>query len=96
MNPEYEMENVRPYSPSQQEILRIYEDTVLNGVEDIPEDIEIILKKFKENDIKKRPGKSDFLRYKLWLEQQYISIFVLKHPFSHLPALLGRVFHFSS
>mgnify|MGYP000322048143 CR=1 FL=1 len=40
MNPEYEMENVRPYSPSQQEILRIYEDTVLNGAGDIPEDIE--------------------------------------------------------
>ena len=29
MNPEYEVENIRPYSPSQQEILRIYEDTVL-------------------------------------------------------------------
>lgn len=86
MNPEYEMENVRPYSPSQQEILRIYEDTVLNGVEDIPEDIEIILKKFKENDIKKRPGKSDFLRYKLWLEQQYRS------PYTGEIIPLGKLF----
>lgn len=86
MNPEYEMENVRPYSPSQQEILRIYEDTVLNGAGDIPEDIEIILKKFKENDIKKRPGKSDFLRYKLWLEQQYRS------PYTGEIIPLGKLF----
>lgn len=31
VNPEYGVENVRPYSPSQQEILRIYEDAVLKG-----------------------------------------------------------------
>ena len=43
MNPEYEMENVRPYSPSQQEILRIYEETVLKGAGDLPEDFECIL-----------------------------------------------------
>ena len=42
----YEIENVRPYSPGQQEILRIYEDTVLNSVEEIPEDISAVLKKF--------------------------------------------------
>ena len=33
MNPEFEIENVRPFSPSQQELLRIYEDTALNSVE---------------------------------------------------------------
>lgn len=44
VNPEYGVENVRPYSPSQQEILRIYEDAVLKGEEQIPEDIDVILK----------------------------------------------------
>lgn len=73
INSEYEIENVRPYSPGQQEILRIYEDTVLNSVEEIPEDISAVLKKFRESDLKKRPTKSEFLRYKLWLEQKYRS-----------------------
>ena len=70
MNPEYEVENIRPYSPSQQEILRIYEDTVLKREEPIPEDIDAILKKFNNS---KLPTKSEFLRYKLWLEQKYRS-----------------------
>lgn len=70
MNPEYEIENVRPFSPSQQEILRIYEDAVLDGTNEVPEDINAILKKFRES---KMPSKSEFLRYKLWLEQKYRS-----------------------
>lgn len=86
MNPEYEIENIRPYSPNQQEILRIYEDAILNGVSEVPEDIEGILKKFRENDVKKRPTKSDFLRYKLWLEQQYRS------PYTGEIIPLGRLF----
>lgn len=72
-NPEFEIENVRPYSPSQQDILRIYEEGVLNSVNEIPEDVENILKKFKESDNQKRPTKSEILRYKLWLEQKYRS-----------------------
>lgn len=86
INPEYEVDNVRPYSPSQQEILRIYEDTVLNGIEDIPEDIDTILKKFREGDSKKRPTKSEFLRYKLWLEQKYRS------PYTGEIIPLGKLF----
>lgn len=73
INPEFEIENVRPYSPSQQEILRIYEDDVLKSGIDIPEDVENILKKFKETDAKKQPTRSEVLRYKLWLEQKYRS-----------------------
>ncbi|MFY9151804.1 MAG: type II CRISPR RNA-guided endonuclease Cas9 [Prolixibacteraceae bacterium] len=73
MNPEYEIENVRPYSPNQQEILRIYEDDILKSGIEIPEDVENILKKFKETDAKKQPSRSDVLRYKLWLEQKYRS-----------------------
>lgn len=68
--PEYGVENVRPYSPRQQEILRIYEDAVLKGEEQVPEDIDVILKKFNTS---KLPTKSEFLRYKLWLEQKYRS-----------------------
>lgn len=70
VNPEYNIENVRPYSPSQQELLRIYEDGILNYVADIPEDIENFLKKLKDS---KSPSKSEFMRYKLWLEQKYRS-----------------------
>jgi len=70
MNPEYDIENVRPYSPSQQELLRIYEDGILNHVAEIPEDIENFLKKLKDS---KSPSKSEFMRYKLWLEQKYRS-----------------------
>ena len=73
MNPEFGIDNVRPYSPSQQDILRIYEDGVLNSVSEIPEDVETILKKFNESDEKKRPTHSEFMRYKLWLEQKYRS-----------------------
>jgi len=73
INPEFEIENVRPYSPSQQEILRIYEDDVLKSGIVIPEDVEDILKKFKETDTKKQPSRSEILRYKLWLEQKYRS-----------------------
>ena len=73
LNPEFGIENVRPQSTSQQDILRIYEDGVLNSVSNMPEDIDGILKKFNESDIKKRPTKSEVMRYKLWLEQKYRS-----------------------
>jgi CRISPR-associated endonuclease Csn1 len=59
-------ENVRPYSPSQQEILKIYEEGVLNSDIEIEEDI---LKITKSN----QPTKSELNRYKLWLEQKYRS-----------------------
>ena len=85
-NPEFEIENVRPYSPSQQDILRIYEEGVLNSVNEIPEDIENVLKKFKESDVKKRPTRSEVLRYKLWLEQKYRS------PYTGQPIPLSKLF----
>ena len=85
-NPEFEIENVRPYSPSQQDILRIYEDGVLNSVDSLPEEIENVLKKFKESDAKKRPTRSEVLRYKLWLEQKYRS------PYTGQPIPLAKLF----
>ena len=85
-NPEFEIENVRPYSPSQQDILRIYEEGVLGSVDSIPEYIENVLKKFKESDAKKRPTRSEVLRYKLWLEQKYRS------PYTGQPIPLAKLF----
>ena len=61
-----QVENVRPYSPSQQEILKIYEEGVLNADYEIPEDI---LKISKSS----QPTKSEITKYKLWLEQKYRS-----------------------
>lgn len=72
------IENVREYSPSQQEILKIYEDGVLNYVKN---------KDYKENEKTQKeedeamlkigtaaqPTKSEITKYKLWLEQKYKS-----------------------
>jgi CRISPR-associated endonuclease Csn1 len=60
------VENVRPYSPMQQEILKIYEDGVLSSESEIEEDILKISKTAQ-------PSSADLKRYKLWLEQRYKS-----------------------
>ncbi|OFM85735.1 type II CRISPR RNA-guided endonuclease Cas9 [Weeksella sp. HMSC059D05] len=73
------MENVRPYSPMQQEALKIYEDGVLSSSVEIPEDIEKISKKSE-------PTKSEIQRYKLWLEQKYRS------PYTGRPIPLSKLF----
>ncbi|MBR8720675.1 CRISPR-associated endonuclease Cas9 [Bacteroides pyogenes] len=86
LNPEFEIENVRPYSASQQDILRIYENGVLNSVSEIPEEITGILKKFNEREQRKRPSTSEVLRYKLWLEQKYCS------PYTGKMIPLGKLF----
>ena len=61
-----DVENVRPYSPMQQEILKVYEEGVLNSNVVIDEDILKISKT-------PQPSSSDLRRYKLWLEQKYCS-----------------------
>lgn len=61
-----EVENVRPYSPMQQEILKVYEDGVLNSDIEIEDDIRNISKAAQ-------PSASELKRYKLWLEQKYRS-----------------------
>lgn len=60
------VENVRPYSPMQQEILKIYEDGVLNSGIEIEDEYLKISKTAQ-------PSPSDLKRYKLWLEQKYKS-----------------------
>ncbi len=84
LNPELGIENVRPYSPSQQELLRIYEDTALNSVDEPDDYVNEILKKFA--DAKNRPSLSDIRRYALWLEQHYIS------PYTGQTIPLARLF----
>lgn len=71
--------NVRPYSPMQQEILKIYEDGALNS--DIPIDDEILkISKMAQ------PSSAQLVRYKLWLEQKYRS------PYTGLVIPLNRLF----
>ena len=72
-------ENVRPFSPSQQEILKIYEEGALISSNDIPEDILKISRAAE-------PSKSELTRYKLWLEQKYRS------PYTGQPIPLSRLF----
>ena len=60
------IDNVRPYSPTQQELLKIYEDGVLRSNIEIPDDILKISKTAQ-------PTNSELQRYKLWLEQKYCS-----------------------
>jgi CRISPR-associated endonuclease Csn1 len=73
------IENVRPYSPSQQEILKIYEEGVLKSGIEIDDDISKIAKS-------SQPTKSELIRYKLWLEQKYRS------PYTGEMIPLGKLF----
>lgn len=64
-----EIENVRPYSPSQQDILRIYEENALDNLTKDDKDFDFVSKISKSA----QPSKSDIIRYKCWLEQKYRS-----------------------
>ena len=69
LDPEMKIENVRPYSPSQQDILRIYEEYALDNLTKDDEEYEFVTKMSKTA----QPSKSDVIRYKCWLEQKYRS-----------------------
>ena len=64
-----DVENVRPYSPTQQEILKIYEEFALGTIDKNDPDFQFIEKIAKAS----QPSKSDLIRYKCWLEQKYRS-----------------------
>lgn len=68
-NSEYNVENVRPYSPSQQDILKIYEEYALDNLTKEDKEYEFVSKISKISN----PTKSEIIRYKAWLEQQYRS-----------------------
>lgn len=80
---EYNVQNVRPYSPTQQELLRIYEDGVLTK-EQPDEEMQDIIKEL--SDPTKQPSRTKVLRYKCWLDQKYIS------PYTGRPIPLSRLF----
>lgn len=58
MNPEMGIENVRPYSPSQQDILRIYEENALDNLTKDDKEFDFISKVSKQA----QPSKSDIIR----------------------------------
>lgn len=60
--------DIRPYSPSQQEILKIYEEGIYSS-ENRKETIEEV-DKIRKNA---KPTTAEINKYKLWLEQGYIS-----------------------
>lgn len=74
-----QVENVRPYSPVQMELLKIYEDGALSSAHDIPDDIAKISKTAQ-------PTRAELQRYKLWLEQRYRS------PYTGEPIPLNKLF----
>ncbi|TNE80047.1 MAG: type II CRISPR RNA-guided endonuclease Cas9 [Bacteroidetes bacterium] len=73
------VENVRPYSPMQQEALKIYEEGVLNSGVEVPDEIVKISRTAN-------PSSSELTRYKLWLEQKYRS------PYTGMMIPLSRLF----
>ena len=64
-------DDVRPFSPSHQEILKLYEEGIYEnpntGYDKVSSDE---IEKIRKNT---SPSKSDIIRYKLWLGQGYIS-----------------------
>jgi len=77
---ELTQEGAQPQSPSHLEILKIYEQDVVNNSKDnLPKYIEDIQKN-------NNPSKTDIERYKLWLEQKYIS------PYTGKPIPLSKLF----
>lgn len=68
-NPEYAVDNVRPYSPSQQEIFKIYEEYAVGNIAKDDKDFDFVSQISK----KAQPTKNDIIRYKAWLEQKYQS-----------------------
>ena len=74
------LESVRPWSPMQQDILRIYEEgALLASGDNIPNEIRDITSK-------PQPTTSELTRYRLWLEQKYCS------PYTGRPISLSKLF----
>ena len=68
---QYPKQDIRPYSPSHQEILKIYEEGIYQNSNFSSSDVtENEVMKIRNSNSLKR---SEITRYKLWLEQGYIS-----------------------
>ena len=73
------IEEVKPYSPSQQEILKIYENDVFLSLAEVPDDIT----KIRGSN---NPSQKEIEKYKLWLGQKYLS------PYTGKPISLTDLF----
>lgn len=63
--------DIRPYSPSHQEILKIYEEGVYQNPKANYQSLSLDdVEKIRKNS---SPSKSEITKYKLWLEQGYVS-----------------------
>lgn len=85
-NPDFKIDSVRPNSPSQQDILKIYEETVLNSEENIPDYVLDVLNNLGSNGSGNQPTHQEILKYRLWLDQKYRS------PYTGQPIPLGKLF----
>ena len=83
-NSQHDIEGIRPYSPSQQELLRLYEDVVWNHESEKPSDIITIRKKLSSTN--SDVSAKEIERYRLWLDQKYIS------PYTGCSIPLARLF----
>ncbi|NPA44319.1 MAG: CRISPR-associated protein Csn1, partial [Chlorobi bacterium] len=65
------VEQVKDYSPSHQEILKIYEEGIYQNPDAEFKNISLDeIEKIRKNP---KPSKNDIIRYKLWLKQGYVS-----------------------
>ncbi len=80
------VENLRPYSPSQQDLFRIYEDGVLDSENKLPDYVDAILKSLSQSDANNLPTSAQVNRYLLWLDQRYVS------PYTGQPIPLSKLF----
>ena len=76
------IKDVRPFSPMQQDILRIYEEGALEQLTSQDPDFAEI----RRISQLAAPSSSEIIRYKLWLEQKYCS------PYTGRPISLSRLF----
>lgn len=83
---EKDIKDVRPYSPSQQELLRIYEEGVWQQEKDIPQDIKDIKKRISNDKDIKDITPNDIQRYRIWMDQKYCS------PYTGKTIPLSRLF----
>jgi CRISPR-associated endonuclease Csn1 len=85
VSPEYNISNVRPNSPSQQDLLKIYEDYALsNMTAEDSESIQVIADALANPS--KHVSKQEIMKYRLWLDQKYLS------PYTGQPIPLSKLF----
>jgi len=71
--------NINPFSIGQLELFKLYEEGVVNSFAEMDDDIKAIRRK---DD----PSSSELIKYKLWLDQKYIS------PYTGQPIPLSKLF----